>query len=266
MPSMNENPYAGLYDELPDVDAYLARINYTGSKEPTLETLKGLMWAHLTNVPFENEELISQEKQASLNVKDLYDKIVVRRRGGYCFEQNGLFYKLLKALGFDVYNVGVRIRVGRPWLPLVAHRGLIVTIEGKRYYADVGFGGPAPVTPVEIDNQEWQKSGSRYYCGEICGPRIHINIKSEETGEGILFDFSAEPWDEIDFIAPNAMMSAFEGQAFRANPMISMLSDDGHKSLSRDMYKEVKNGVLTETKIETEEDFKKIMLEKFGLK
>lgn len=265
MPSMNENPYAGLYDPLPDVDAYLARINYSGSKEPTLETLSGLMWAHLTNVPFENEELIRKNQQASLNVKDLYDKIVVRRRGGYCFEQNGLFFKLLKALGFDVYNVGVRIRVGRPWLPFVAHRGLVVTIEGKRYYADVGFGGPAPVTPICIENPEWQKSGSRFYSGEIIGPRIHINIKSEETGEGILFDFSAEPWDEIDFIAPNTMMSGFEGQAFRAAPMISILKDDGHRSMSRESYKEIKNGVLTEIPIETAEDFDKLMLEKFGL-
>jgi len=84
-----------------NIDAYLKRINYSGSLEPTVETLRALQVAHLKTVPFENLSIHAKEPIV-LEENALFAKIVERRRGGYCYEANGLFAALLRALGFDV--------------------------------------------------------------------------------------------------------------------------------------------------------------------
>src|SRR5687768_9467525 len=84
-----------------DVDAYLHRINYQGSLAPTARTLRDLQVAHLQTVPFENLSIHSAEP-IILNDEALFEKIVLRRRGGFCYELNGLFAALLRKLGFEV--------------------------------------------------------------------------------------------------------------------------------------------------------------------
>src|SRR5512132_486740 len=84
-----------------DVQAYLKRINYSGSLAPTPETLRDLQVAHLRTVPFENLSIHAGEKIV-LEEDALFTKIVERKRGGFCYEANGLFAGLLRALGFDV--------------------------------------------------------------------------------------------------------------------------------------------------------------------
>src|SRR6185436_18520928 len=84
-----------------NVDAYLERINYNGSRDVNAETLRALQVAHLQSVPFENLSIHAGEPIV-LNEDALYTKIVDQRRGGFCYECNGLFAGLLRALGFDV--------------------------------------------------------------------------------------------------------------------------------------------------------------------
>ena len=83
-----------------DVDAYLRRIGYCGSPRPTIGTLRALHVAHLATVPFENLSIHLGEPIV-LDVEALFEKIVTRRRGGFCYELNGLFGAMLQALGFD---------------------------------------------------------------------------------------------------------------------------------------------------------------------
>src|SRR5919109_1202974 len=84
-----------------NIQAYLDRIGYRGPLEPTAETLRALHVAHLLGVPFENLN-IGMGWPIVLDEAALFDKIVVRRRGGFCYELNGLFAALLRELGFDV--------------------------------------------------------------------------------------------------------------------------------------------------------------------
>src|SRR5712691_2098401 len=84
-----------------DIKAYLERINYHGSRAPTAETLRALQVAHLLTVPFENLS-IHAGQPILLEGDALFTKIVSNRRGGFCYEANGLFAVLLRALGFDV--------------------------------------------------------------------------------------------------------------------------------------------------------------------
>src|SRR6185503_11310160 len=83
------------------IKAYLERINYRGSIAPTAETLRDLQVAHLLAVPFENLSIHANEPVV-LDDESLFTKIVANRRGGFCYELNGLFAALLRALGFNV--------------------------------------------------------------------------------------------------------------------------------------------------------------------
>src|SRR4029079_80756 len=94
-----------------DVEAYLNRINYSGSRKPSAETLRDLQVAHLRNVPFENLSIHAAEP-IELDDDALFRKIVENRRGGFCYEANGLFAALLRALGFKVTMLAAGVAKG----------------------------------------------------------------------------------------------------------------------------------------------------------
>src|SRR5262245_31633198 len=96
-----------------DVDAYFARIGYRGGRAPTLETLNGIVRAHVQTIPFENLDVLLG-RPIELDVESLERKLVAARRGGYCFEQNTLLLEVLGALGFTVRPLSARVRYQRP--------------------------------------------------------------------------------------------------------------------------------------------------------
>jgi len=124
-----------------DLEAYLARIGYTGPRAPTLEVLHALTAAHAQAIPFENLDVLLG-RGIDLGPEAVFDKLVRRRRGGYCFEQNGLFLEALTALGFQVSPLSARVRIDRPrqLLPPRTHLFLRVAIAGESWLTDVGVG------------------------------------------------------------------------------------------------------------------------------
>ncbi|OAH15010.1 arylamine N-acetyltransferase family protein [Streptomyces jeddahensis] len=125
-----------------DLDAYLARIGWSGQGEASVEMLRSVHRAHVHGIPFENVEPVLGSAP-SLALADLQAKLVRSRRGGYCFEHNTLFAAVLEALGFGVTRLAARVRVGaqgavRPR----THMLLLVDVPGasRQYLADVGFG------------------------------------------------------------------------------------------------------------------------------
>ena len=123
--------------------AYLARIAYTGPTPPTIETLRSIHRAHLQTVPFENLD-ISLGRTIVVDEDATVRKIVEQRRGGFCYEMNGAFAALLRALGFRVTLLAAR--VARPQGgegPEFDHLTLRVDLE-EPWLADVGFGESFP--------------------------------------------------------------------------------------------------------------------------
>jgi N-hydroxyarylamine O-acetyltransferase len=120
-----------------DVDAYLARIGYTGAREPGERVLAELHRAHMLAVPFENLD-IHLGVENVLDPEHVFDKIVTRRRGGWCYELNGLFALLLEALGFEVTRYSAAVVVSEP-TPDFVHLTLRVDLD-RPWLADVGFG------------------------------------------------------------------------------------------------------------------------------
>jgi N-hydroxyarylamine O-acetyltransferase len=144
-----------------NIQAYLHRINCTGPLVPSADTLRLLQVAHLRTVPFENLSIHSGEP-IILDDDALFEKIVSRRRGGFCYELNGLFAALLRALGFDVEMLSARVANAEGIFGLdFAHMTLLVML-GERWLVDVGF-GDSFLEPLKLDEESEQIQGRRAY-------------------------------------------------------------------------------------------------------
>ena len=122
-----------------DLNAYLDRINYHGSTVPSAENLRALQLAHLQTVPFENLSIHAAEPIV-LADEALFTKIVENRRGGFCYECNGLFAALLRTLGFDVTMLSAEVANAQGGYSQPFDHMTLVVRESQRWLVDVGFG------------------------------------------------------------------------------------------------------------------------------
>ncbi|WP_343517486.1 N-hydroxyarylamine O-acetyltransferase [Citrobacter freundii] len=134
----------------PFLTAYFARIGWSDSASVDIETLKALHLLHNGAIPFENlDVLLPREMQ--LDDLSLEEKLVTARRGGYCFEQNGVFELALREIGFNVRSLLGRVVLANPSsLPPRTHRLLLVELQGEQWIADVGFGGQTLTAPIRL--------------------------------------------------------------------------------------------------------------------
>lgn len=134
----------------PFLTAYFARIGWSDSASVDIETLKALHLLHNGAIPFENlDVLLPREMQ--LDDLSLEEKLVTARRGGYCFEQNGVFERALREIGFNVRSLLCRVVLANPsTLPPRTHRLLLVELQGEQWIADVGFGGQTLTAPIRL--------------------------------------------------------------------------------------------------------------------
>src|SRR5512143_2710959 len=154
-----------------DVKKYLERIHYRGSADPTPETLCALHRAHMLAVPFENLD-IPLKRPIVLDEERLFDKIVNRRRGGFCYELNGLFSALLREMGFNVQRLSARVADAEGGVGMeFDHMALLVQDE-ERWLADVGF-GDSFIEPLHLDERREQSHGSGRY--RIVDDHEHLN-------------------------------------------------------------------------------------------
>lgn len=160
------DPTRGWHGDLLDLGAYLERIGVADASAPTLDTLRALQRGHVTRIPFENLE-IALGRPIALGVPELQDKLVRRRRGGYCFEHTALFAAALERLGFGVTALLGRVQMGSDKLRPATHALLLVTTaesaeDGRRWLCDVGF-GQGPLAPLEfVDGAEADQDGWGY--------------------------------------------------------------------------------------------------------
>jgi len=147
-----------------DLGTYLKRLGYSSAPPPTLETLRELQLRHTAEFPFET---LSTMLHAPVHVDrpTVQDKLLRQGRGGYCFELNQLFLLLLQALGFEARGLTGRVVMGGPEDAQTArtHMLVLVTLEGVRYIADVGFGGMVPTGPLMLDSEAEQATPHEPY-------------------------------------------------------------------------------------------------------
>ena len=258
--------YGKYFEEVPDLDACLARIGLTGEQIPlTRAGLDKVQWAFLTSVPFENIDLFDYDLNVDFGIPDLFDKIITRRRGGYCFELNAFFMALLQTLGFEAHAVGGRIMPATDvdYTPAISHRMTIVTIDGKRYVTDVGFGMTnAPGGCICVDDYELQQVRGEPFSVEDRPYNNKMIIRHKEDGPANLFMFIPDPFPILDFIAINSNMSR---TGFRVKRTANLRTETGAISVDGNIFRETINGERIETPIADADDALKVLTEKYGM-
>jgi N-hydroxyarylamine O-acetyltransferase len=142
-----------------DLQAYLIRIRAADARAPDLATLRRLHLAHTDAIAFENLD-IQMGRAVAIDLESVQAKLVRRRRGGYCFEQNTLFLHALRGIGFDVAAREARVRQGVTGVLPRTHMTLLVQLDDTGWLCDVGFGAggilvPVPMTGQSVDQFGW---------------------------------------------------------------------------------------------------------------
>jgi N-hydroxyarylamine O-acetyltransferase len=214
-----------------DTGAYLARIGLTRVRRPDLETLRELHLAHARSIPFENVD-VRLRRPIALDIASLEAKLVRRRRGGYCFDQNTLFAAALRAFGFDVTMLEARVRPpgARKILPRT-HMTLAVTVEGREYLVDVGFGADGFLLPVPLDGTLSTQPGGTYRLDEE-GTGILVLRHCWQHVWRELYAFSPAPALPVDFEVANHFTSTHPSSPF-VNVLTVQRSDTTERHILR---------------------------------
>ncbi|MFL6254322.1 MAG: arylamine N-acetyltransferase family protein [Pyrinomonadaceae bacterium] len=246
-----------------DVSAYLERIGYHGTLTPTAETLRRLHVAHLLTVPFENLSIHAGEPIV-LDDESLYDKVVERRRGGFCYELNGLFAALLRALGFYVEMLSAAVaKPDGEFSPDFAHMTLLVTL-GERWLADVGF-GDSFVEPLPVDERAQQTQGARAFRIEEGGGRRVLLRRDAGGAWEPQYRFGLEPHVFADYAEMCCFQQTSPESHFTRSRICSRLTADGRVTLSGARLITTKGGERVERELEDETEYTAALLEHFGI-
>jgi len=261
----------------PDLDAYFSRINDSGSREPTLETLNRLIAAHVRTIPFENLDILLG-RPISVGLEAIEQKLVHDRRGGYCFEQNTLFQQVLLALGFSVRAISARVRLQRErsFMPARTHLFLRVEIDGQSWLADVGVGALSPTSALRLtlDTPQSTPHETRRIiaAGEWSG-------FEQRAPDAVLFhqalldnrwqdicEFTLEEMHPIDRELGNWFTSAHPDSHFRNRLVVARATETGRVTLLNRELKHRGADGRTETRyLDTDEEILTVMYAEFSL-
>lgn len=246
-----------------NVKAYLERINYQGSLNPTAETLRNLQVAHLLAVPFENLS-IHAGQLIILDDEALFRKIVENRRGGFCYEANGLFAALLRALGFDVrmLSAGVANAEGG-FGPDFDHMTLMVTLE-QRWLADVGF-GDSFLEPLLLDERGEQVQGRRAFRIVPDGAPLVLMQREDDEWEA-QYRFTLQNYGYADYAEMCRYHQTSPQSHFTRARICSRATTEGRVTLSEMRFITTsEQGERKEQTLTSQEEYASILREQFGI-
>jgi len=231
------------------VEAYLRRIGVDPASvgTPDLETLGRLQRAHVLAVPFENLSIVGdpagehEETGVVLSVPAIYEKLVERERGGYCFELNGLVHWLLAELGYDVDRIAARVTNDGEARPPANHHTNVVDLD-RRYVVDVGTGAPMIRRPLPLDGTprtddvgiSWRVAESDRPDATFC-----TQFRFDDAGEwSTRYVFSDVPRQLQYFAATNEFLQCAPESPFTSGPFAVLATSEGHRELSATTYSE----------------------------
>lgn len=250
-----------------DISAYLNRIQFSEAVNPDVQTLRGLQLAHMLHVPFENLD-IGLKRPILLDPDALWDKVIVHRRGGFCYELNGLFALLLKEIGFEVTYLNARVfnRAGELGIDF-DHLALLVQIPGLSgcWLTDVGF-GDSFIEPLSFEGPEMQTQGLRAY-------------RLEQTQDGYItwqrnydgawerhyfFDLHPHQFPE-EYVSACTYHQTSPQSSFTRGSIISRATQDGRVSLEDGRLILTRDGHRMEHLITSREEYNALLKEYFDI-
>ncbi len=199
--------------------------------------LSKLQYHHVISVPYENLDILNGIP-ISLDINDIYNKIVVRHRGGFCFELNALFRGLLEELGFSVKSYFARYWRGEKDIPLRRHHVLTVDTADGLFVCDVGIGQVAPRYPLSLEAGKIQIQGNESYRFEYEGLYGWVLYELRHGSWEKYFSFTEDEALQNDFIQASFYCEKHPDSPFNKDIIVALKTPDGRKSLSGRCYKE----------------------------
>ncbi len=251
-----------------DRHAYFSRIGYAGRADATLDTLRDVVAAHNRSIPFENLDPLMGVPVGDLSVAALTDKLVRRRRGGYCYEHNGLVGYVLDDLGFDVQRLAGRVVWMRQndALPAQTHQVLSVLLpdgDGP-YLVDVGFGGQTLTSPIRLLAGPVQQTRHEPYrlVEHAEGFELQAEIRG---GWQPLYLLSPRPQPRIDLEVGSWYVSTHPASGFVVGLSVALVTDDERWNLrGRNLAVHRADGT-EKTRFDTAAQVLEVLADRFGI-
>ena len=245
-----------------EISKYFERIEYRDDAVLTIDQLKDLQKEHLLRIPFENLD-IHYKIPIELNIESIFEKVVIRRRGGFCYELNGLFHELLNSIGFEVKMISARVfdQERQIFSPEFDHLAIIVKVESTDYLVDVGFGEFAfsplkiELNTIQIDERgsfRIEKYDDSYY-------KVTKQV-SEEFVPEYMFTLKRRDLDEFRDMCNYHQRSPLSH--FTQNKFCSLATEKGRVTVTGNKIKITEEDRVTEMPVESEEEFL-LALEKY---
>jgi len=249
-----------------DVEAYLSRLDYSGPVQADYETLCALQAAHMLHVPFENLDIVPLHRSIRLEEAALWEKIVAQKRGGFCYELNGLFAWLLKQLGFEVTYLNARVFNKDGGLGIeFDHLALLVAVPAapEHWLADVGF-GDSFMQPLILDEGEQVQAPRAYRLERSSAGYIVWQKDYDGTWERQYF-FDLKPRSfPADYEHSCEYHQRSPNSSFTRSSVISRATKTGRISLQQDRLIITENGNRSEQPVGPEE-WSDLLREHFGI-
>ena len=249
-----------------DTTAYLGRIGLDASDvSHTYEFLEKLQRHHICAIPYENLDILNGIP-LSLDAEALYDKIVTRHRGGYCFELNGALTALLRALGFSVTEYTARFLKNETTIPVRRHRVVVVACEGERYVCEVGIGQNAPRFPLLLQEGAVQYGDGEAYKLEKEPFLGWVIYELREDAWRPYYAFTEEEQLPIDFIQPSFYCEKHPDSPFHQSVMVAIKTSYGRRAVNGRDYKVFRGDELVSIEENiSDERLYEILREFFGI-
>ena len=247
------------------IQPYLDRIQHQTPLQPDKTSLDQLHQAHLYHVPFEDLN-IQYDIPIMLDLAALYQKVVQKNRGGFCYELNGLFNWLLRGIGFKTRIIAAKV-ISKEGIigPVFDHAAIVVDLE-KRWLVDVGFGGDSFIRPKELILDVVQKDIHGYYKFTKYSEQEWLLMHGED-GENFKgqYIFTLEAQDLANFRPECHRKQIEEDSHFRKNYICTLARPDGRISIINDKFITKSNGHKKELTIENETERFELLTQQFGI-
>ncbi len=214
-------------------DQYLQALEIE-SAPPSFEFLSVLITRHIATLSFSSIG-VRLHDDLPLDLPAVFDRIVLRRRGGYCFEQNALLFEVLQELGFDVEIKLARVIYGRDYLPGLTHRITIVTLDQRPFVVDVGFGPNGPTSPIPLLEEQAEGSEWKHRVHEFREGEFHMQSRKPE-GPYSLYRFDLGQYGPSDCEISHFYSQHHPEATFVNNLVVSRILHDEIRSLRNNTY------------------------------
>lgn len=250
-----------------DLHPYLQRINYSGPLHPDLQTLTQLQLAHLLAIPFENLN-IHAGRVIELAIDKLFHKIVEEKRGGFCYELNGLYYELLTGLGFTAKRIAAQVHNSekQAYGDEYDHFAIVVEWDGKLYLTDVGY-GEFLVTPllISLNTPQEDPRGEVYIVREHEGDELRIDKRVDE-GWKPEYKFTLQAREFHEFVPMCNYQQYDPNSHFQKQKLISQLTERGRITLTSTKLKIKEGKDIVEREVKNEKEFDELLWKHYAIR